>query len=105
MGHRNSFWSQLGEDAFTAEHPFFHQVRDAMLSSMGRHDDQAHILLEMDIAASKDLSDIWHLRPRLLQVLTDCHGRAIAEDSLHKITDMFKKHIAAAMSSRFGSRV
>ena len=102
MRARISFWSQLGQDTFDCPVRVFGELRSTMLGCLTAHCGAAQPLLEMDIGAARDLADLWYLRPRLLQAISESHGAEAAAAELHKVTQLFNGHFDQAIHSRFG---
>lgn len=104
MRTKASFWAQLGQETFEGPDQLVRQVREAMLSALDQCGVQpADTRLRRDVANAQDLSDLWYLRPRLLQEVGQSSHRAEAQATLGRITELFQGHFVTAISSRFGA--
>lgn len=106
MRSRSSFWAELGNEAFEGPDHVVQSARKAMLAALKDSCDlEHHRRLEIDIAGARDLTDLWYLRPRLMQAISASHsdGQARAEETLHAITQIFGSHIGSAITRRFGA--
>jgi hypothetical protein len=54
----------------------------------------------MQISDAREIAELWHLRPDLMQLVAATQGEEVARNCLTKITALFKKHHLGGTSKR-----
>ncbi len=98
---RNSFWALLGRQTPEAPAVVVERVRLAMLWALDAHGDKDLGKLNRSILGARDLTDLWYLRPDLMQAIAARRDEATAQRVLRSITELFKGHFSGANDSRF----
>lgn len=93
MRLRNSFWAMLGRDISEAPDVVTERARKAMLLALDKHcSDNHHYALDIKINFAQDLTELWYLRPDLMNAIAASQDEAVAGQILASITDLFKGH-------------
>jgi hypothetical protein len=103
MGLRSSIRAILGRDTVECPDDVFHGIRSAMLGCLEEHCGETHFDTQMDIMFARDLSQLWYLRPNLMNAIASCRDDTAAQAALHKITSLFRGYYASANASKFGA--
>jgi hypothetical protein len=101
---RNSFLGWLGFDDLKKPEAQAERVRLAMLFALDEYCDYEHRLLEHKITYSRNIEELWFVRPHLLQVIAASQGEAIARNALDKITVLFEGCHPGGKPSALGKR-
>jgi hypothetical protein len=92
MRIRNSFWAALGRDVTDSHDVALERVRNAMLRVSDEFGGSAHSRLDMQISEAREIAELWHLRPDLMQLVSATRGEEAARECVVEITALFKKH-------------
>jgi hypothetical protein len=100
---RNGFWALMGRRVSESPEAIIEQVRHAMLEALDAHCRTEQVQIDLAIRFASDLTELWHMRPDLMQAIASSRDEATAEQVLRRITDLFQGHFSSANASRFGS--
>lgn len=100
---RNSFWALLGRPTCEAPEVVLERVRLAMVFAMDAHCHKDLGRMDKAIRFAKDLTELWFLRPDLMQAIAARRDEATAQRELRSITELFVGHFSSANASRFGT--
>jgi hypothetical protein len=92
MRIRNSFWAALGRDVTDSHDVALERVRSAMLRVSDEFGGNKNSRLDMQISDAREIAELWHLRPDLMQLVAATRGEEAARDCVAEITALFKKH-------------
>jgi hypothetical protein len=93
----------LGKEVPEAPNVVIERARLAMLFAMEEHCTEDYVKLHTAIRFANELTELWFLRPDLMQAIASCKGESIAQNALRRITQLFTGHFSSANASRFGS--
>jgi hypothetical protein len=79
------------------------RIRTAMLTALETHCDASCYVLEMTIGVARDVSELWYLRPELMNAISASRSEMVARKALATITSLFAGYHPGAASSRFAS--
>ena len=102
MGIRDSIWSVLGRDTSDATDAVLERVRSAMLMAVEEYGDETQVRLDMKISSAREISELWYLRPELMNMVASARGEVVARTCVAKITALFGKYQMGGKTSRFG---
>ena len=97
---RNSFWALLGRQVSEAPEVVMERVRLAMLVALDDHCGTDQVHMDLAIRFAGDLSELWYMRPDLMQAIASSRDEATAQQVLRGITDLFQGHFSSANASR-----
>ena len=100
MGIADSFWAVLGRDQADSHDVALERVRNAMLRVTDEFGEPEHSRLSEKIGAAREIVDLWHLRPDLMQLVAAARGEEMASRCVAEITALFKKHHLGGAASR-----
>lgn len=100
MRIKNSFWSFLGPEPLKSSEDALEAIRKSMLSAVRNHCRSTDFHLEFKISYAKDVSELWYLRPELMQALCDHQDEARAHALMGGLTALFVGHHPAAVPSK-----
>jgi hypothetical protein len=100
MGIRDSFWAALGRAVADSHDVALERVRAAMLRVTDEFGGPEHGRLDMKISAAREIAELWHLRPDLMQLVSAAQGEEMALECVTEITALFKKHHLGGASLR-----
>jgi hypothetical protein len=100
MRIRNSFWGAFARDGVDSHDVALERVRTAMLKVSDEFGGSANSRLDMQISDAREIAELWHLRPDLMQLVAATQGEEVARECLTKITALFKKHHLGGTSKR-----
>jgi hypothetical protein len=103
MRLRESFWAMLGRETSDTPDAVIEAIRAAMLNALDEHCSVDHYTLDMKISFARDVSELWYLRPDLMNSISASQGERIARQALVDVTALFKGHHPSATPSRFGT--
>jgi hypothetical protein len=92
MGIRASFWAALGRDGSDSHDVAMERVRNAMLRVTDVFGGNQHSRLDTKICEAKEIAELWHLRPDIMQLVAASKGEETARECVAEITALFKKH-------------
>ena len=93
MGIQDRILAALGRNRTDSHGVALERVREAMLLVIDEYGGVGdHRRLEMKISAATEISELWHLRPDLMQVVAAERGEQVAQNSVGRITTLFRKH-------------
>ena len=101
MRLKNSFWALLGREVAEAPAVVAERIRKAMLFSLDTHCGTQDPDIDVRIMRASGITELWYLRPDLMQVLSVCAGESVARDALAQITALFVGYHAMPAPSRF----
>jgi len=104
MRIKNSFWSFLGQESLKSTEDTLETIRNTMLSAVRNHCRTTDFHLEFKISYAKDVSELWYLRPELMQALCDHQDETRAHALMVGVTTLFVGHHPAAVGSKFKQR-
>ena len=103
MRLRDSLWALIGRDRTEVPELALEKIRKAMLFALDSRCEETHYALDTKICFAKDVSELWYLRPELMNVLAASCGESQARATLAEISSLFQGHVAGATPSRFGA--
>ena len=103
MRLRDSLWALIGRDRTEVSELALEKIRKAMLFALDSRCEETHYALDTKICFAKDVSELWYLRPELMNVLAASCGESQARDTLVEISSLFQGLVAGATPSRFGA--
>lgn len=103
MRLRESFWAMLGRETSDTPDEVIEAIRVAMLDALDSHCDGNHCALDMKISFATDVSELWYLRPDLMNTISASQSESVARRALVNVTALFKGHHPSATPSRFGA--
>ncbi|HPW28836.1 MAG TPA: hypothetical protein PLL01_05530 [Rhodoferax sp.] len=92
MRIRNSFWGAFARDGADSHDVALERVRSAMLRLVDEFGGKENSRLDRQISESRDIAELWHLRPDLMQLIAATQGEELASVRVAEITALFKKH-------------
>lgn len=101
MRQKSSFWTWIGREACEAPAVVTKRIRNAMLSAISTHCGPDHNTLTERIDLAQGISELWYLRPDLMQMISITTGEAVARAVLAEITALFEGHHPMPTPSRF----
>jgi hypothetical protein len=103
MRLRDSFWAMLGRETSDTPDEVIEAIRAAMLNALDTHCSNNHYALDVKISFATDVSELWYLRPDLMNSISASQSERVAHQALVYITALFKGHHPSATPSRFGA--
>lgn len=103
MRLRESFWAMLGRETTDTPEAVIEAIRVSMLEALDAYCDGNHYALDMKISFATDVSELWYLRPDLMNTISSSQSESVARQALVNITSLFKGHHPSATPSRFGA--
>ncbi len=100
MRIRSSFWAVLGRDGADSHDVALERVRTAMLRVTDEFGGKQNGRLDMQISEAREIAELWHLRPDLMQLVAAVRGEEVARECVNEITVLFKKHHLGGASLR-----
>ena len=100
MRIRNSFWGAFARDGADSHDVALERVRSAMLKVSDEFGGSGNNRLDMQISDAREIAELWHLRPDLMQLVAATRGEEVARECLAEITALFKKHHLGGASRR-----
>lgn len=104
MRIKNSFWAFLSPESLKSTEDTLETIRNTMLNAVRNHCRTTDIHLEFKISYAKDVSELWYLRPELMQALCGHQGETRALALMVDVTTLFVGQHPAAVSSKFKQR-
>ncbi len=98
MRIRNSFWAAFGRDSADSHDVALERVRSAMAKVSDEFGGSSR--LDMQISDAREIAELWHLRPDLMQLVAATRGEEAAHKCVAEITALFKKHHLGGASRR-----
>lgn len=92
MNVRNSLWTLLVQNEVAAPEEVVASIRLAMTAAIDELSNTDVRDLDSKVSNATDISELWNLRPELMQAMEAEQGEDIARNRLNKITDMFRKY-------------
>jgi hypothetical protein len=66
-----------------------HEIRQAMLESLGELAEKHFPLVQLRITYATDVEDLWYLRGDVMAAIASKNGEAFAKEKISQISEMF----------------
>jgi hypothetical protein len=82
-----------------------HEIRQAMLESLGELAEKHFPLVQLRITYAIDIEDLWYLRGDVMSAIASKNGEAFAKEKISQISEMFVGLVPSGFTHKLAAKM